>query len=528
MKKTVLSIISACLALLCLTACSAAPKGDDMANNAHFPSMGENISGDASITPPGYNGADFNYNLTGDTTADPPEQSDIKFIENSFVKTSDEATSTFSADVDTASYAYFRKLITNGCSIKDLKTFAAGFRTEEMVNYFTYDYPTPQGDEVFGVRADIVPCPWNPDAALLRVGLRAKETERASGNNLVFLIDVSGSMQSEDKLPLLQSAFSYLTDQLSENDTVSIVTYSGEERTVLDGCPGNKKEKILSSIKSLRAEGSTNGEAGLRRAYEIAKAHFIKGGNNRIIMASDGDLNVGMSSPEALKAYVSDMKSSGVYLSVLGFGTGNYRDANMEALADNGNGVYYYIDGASEAEKVFCTDLTSTLYTVAEDVKLQLTFNPSAVKSYRLVGYENRVMDNKDFDNDAKDAGEVGSGHTLTVCYELILTDGAGVGAEGSPDEWLTLSVRHKKPGGAVSSLDKYSFGREILHDADDEMRFICAVIETSMLLHDSRYISADSGISTISDVLSSLEGCNLNSERAQFVELLDKLLRNN
>ena len=336
-------------------------------------------------------------------------------------------------------------------------------------------------------------------------------------------------MQSEDKLPLLCSAFEYLTEQLSAQDTVSIVTYSGREEVVLKGCSGDKSAKIISAVKSLEAQGSTNGEAGLKKAYEIAKEYYIEGGNNRIIMASDGDLNVGISDSKSLAAYVSDMKAGGVYLSILGFGTGNYRDANMEALADNGNGVYYYIDGDSEAEKVFCSDLISTLYTVADDVKLQLTFSPEYVESYRLVGYENRVMATEDFIDDSKDAGEVGSGHTVTVCYELILTDTAKkqVSSDAMADKWFTLAVRHKEPGEDISKLNEYSFGCEIYGEASDEMRFICAVIETSMLIHDSKYISEQSDIRSLSDVVELLGNRGLNDAyKEQFVELLKKLIR--
>lgn len=515
MKKTVISIIATFLAVLCLASCSSAPLDDALFNYSGGEYKEELIQGEPF----------FSKLVEGDDDLTDEQ----RFIENPYIKTADEATSTFSTDVDTASYAYFRKLINEGCGFDQLKAFAAGLRTEEMVNYFTYDYQDPADGEVFSVCADIVDCPWNPAAALLRLGLKARDAAPVEGNNLVFLIDVSGSMKSRDKLPLLQSAFTYLIENLSENDTVSIVTYSGSEKVVLEGCVGSDKMKILSAVQGLCADGVTNGEAGLQMAYRIAEKHFIEGGNNRIIMASDGDLNVGISSSEELKSFVSDMKASGVYLSVLGFGTGNYRDANMEALADNGNGVYYYIDGDSEAEKVFCSDLTATLYTVAEDVKLQVSFSPDFVEAYRLVGYENRVMDNDDFDNDAKDAGEVGAGHTVTACYELILTDAARAALAGETatagGPWLTLSMRHKAPGGTVSELNEYSFGAEICGEASDEMRFICAVIETSMLLHNSRYISKDANIKSINDVLELLGDHGLDDVyKEQFVSLLKKI----
>ena len=374
-----------------------------------------------------------------------------------------------------------------------------------------------EAGKLFSTQAQIATCPWNEDAHLLMLGLQATEAVSATANNLVFLIDVSGSMASADKLGLLKEAFSTLTAQLDGNDVISIVTYSGKEQVVLEGCSGEKKERILSAINSLEAKGSTNGEAGLQRAYALAEAHFIPDGNNRIIMASDGDLNVGIASPEELKAFVSEKRESGTFLSVLGFGAGNYKDANMETLADCGNGVYYYIDDATEAERVFGSELLSTLYTVAKDVKLQLTFSPDAVTAYRLVGYENRLLNEEDFEDDTKDAGDVGAGHSLTVCYELILTDTAE-----DIEEWITLGVRYKDPDGTKSRAEDTAIGRAALtHTPDTNFQFACAVIETAMLLHESEYI----GEVTLSDVQTALEALPLTDEyQKQFRTLVDKL----
>lgn len=523
-NKSFLSILAASLAALCLVSCSAGD-GD---SHAPFQPAGDNMMGADAIMNEYYSPAQAPGAADGRFDGD---FGDI--IENTYVSTATQPTSTFSADIDTASYTYFRKLVTNGCDLATIRGAAGGLRTEEMVNYFKYDYAEPAEGELFSVMAELLPCPWSPseNTRLLRLGLRARSTTEAAGNNLVFLIDVSGSMRSDDKLPLLQSTFRYLTDQLGADDTVSIVTYSGGERVVLDGCPGNQRERIQAAIDSLVASGSTNGEAGLRRAYETAQKHFIKGGNNRIIMASDGDLNVGISDPAALKAFVSDMKASGVYMSILGYGSGNYRDSNMEALADNGNGVYYYIDSDTEAERVFCTELTSTLYTVAEDVKLRLSFASDYISEYRLVGYENRVMNNEDFNDDTRDAGEVGAGCSVTVCYEVKLTDSA-LSALTDPNamqprdlHWLVLSVRYKQPGEQQSQLREYVFDSEIACDADDEAIFICAVIETSLLIHNSKYITADSGIGSISDIVAQLRDCRLADEyQQQFYELLKKL----
>ena len=351
--------------------------------------------------------------------------------------------------------------------------------------------------------------------------LQATNATPTEGNNLVFLIDVSGSMSSSDKLPLLKTAFSYLVDHLSENDVISIVTYSGKEAVVLDGCSGNKKEDILVAINSLKASGSTNGEAGLQKAYQLAEKHRIEGGNNRIIMASDGDLNVGISSESALKEYITQKRDAGIFLSVLGFGTGNYRDSKMETLADNGNGVYLYIDGASEAEKVFSTDLLGNLYTVAKDVKMQITFDKTYVSSFRLIGYENRLLNEEDFTDDTKDAGEVGSGHQVTVCYELTLTENAM--AEGA--NWLELAVNYKLPDEQASVLPNlYNIGYANYTETPDADRaFMIAVIETCMLLHNSKYLP--SGF-TLGNILEQLNALDLSDypERAEFRTLLNML----
>lgn len=445
-----------------------------------------------------------------------------KIIENEFISTKNEPTSTFSADVDTASYSYFRKMVNQGYDLEELIYYAgSSFRTEEMINYFKYDYALPKDGDIFGVSAKAAPCPWNQNAVLLALGLRTEQIKTASANNLVFLIDVSGSMMSDDKLPLLKKAFSQLTDQLGDDDMVSIVTYSGKEEVVLDGCEGTKKAQILNAVNSLKASGSTNGEAGLKMAYDIAKKHFITGGNNRIIMASDGDLNVGISSAEGLKNFVSEKKNEGVYISVLGFGTGNYRDVNMEAIADNGNGVYYYIDGEREAEKVFGTDLLGTLYTVAEDVKLQLTFDKDYVDSYRLVGYENRLLNKEDFEDDTKDAGEVGAGHMVTVCYELILTEKAKTEESG---DWMKLAMRYKAPGAEESVLREYPIGKSVYTETpDDDFKFICAVAETSMILHKSKYVD-ELGID---DVLTKLSALDLSKDpdKSEFADLIRELV---
>lgn len=410
-----------------------------------------------------------------------------KLIENKWISTSEEPTSTFSSDVDTASYTRFRAFINQGANLATLKSYyGSSIRTEEMLNYFKYTTNAPEGDDLFGVRTEIAPCPWNESAELLMMTFKAKEVDAVNkGNNLVFLIDVSGSMNSSDKLPLLKKAFEELVKNLSAKDTISIVTYSGAEKVVLEGCKGSDKDKILKAVNSLGASGSTNGSAGMERAYSIARDYYIEGGNNRIIMATDGDLNVGISSTEGILEFVEQKRKSGIYISTLGFGTGGYNDSILETIADNGNGAYYFIDGMSEVEKVFGSDLLSTLYTVAEDVKFQITFDASAVSEYRLVGYENRVMNNEDFENDAKDAGEVGSGQELVVCYEIKTTE-----TEVDINELASLSVRYKDPGELSANQNDYAITRTAqTQTPSDDFKFASAVIMTSMILHDSEYM---------------------------------------
>ena len=450
-----------------------------------------------------------------------PDKNEIvsMFIENKFIKTSVESVSTFSSDVDTASYSYLRRLIDQGYSLSEIiATAGVSIRTEELINYFDYSYPSPSGDELFSATMKIAPCPYNDEAVLMMLGLKAKEIEYAEKNNLVFLIDVSGSMNSNDKLGLLKKTFSHLTDKLGDDDVISIVTYSGNEEVVLDGCSGAKKDKILKAVNSLSAKGSTNGEAGLKKAYQLAEKHYIQGGNNRIIMASDGDLNVGISSVEELKSFIEQKRDSGTFLSVLGFGMGNYKDAQMETIADCGNGVYYYIDSEAEAEKVFGTDIFSTLYTIAKDVKLQLTFDRDLIDSYRLVGYENRLLNKEDFENDRKDAGDLGAGHSVTVCYELILKDGA----EKSDTDWMKLAVRYKEPDGEKSKLEEYFFSRKnYTAEPNANFRFVCSVVEFSMLLHNSKYAQDI----TLDGIREDLGGMSLTDEyRVQFRDMIRDL----
>ena len=532
MKKAQRIIISviAFILVISMAACSKSEDGmfdiigDGGMNNAPnspsygYPNANKGESAlEGGVTPEG--DADASpEDAPAEDIGDKDEEVEQSIYENPFIKVEEMDTSTFSADVDTASYTLLRKMINQGYSLSELQNTAKYnvLRTEEMVNYFKYDYASPAENEAFGVNATISKSPWNDETYLMMLGIKATEIEEKTANNLVFLIDASGSMSSADKLPLLQKAFVFLTEQLDENDTVSIVTYAGSERVVLEGASGNKKQAIIDAINNLKAGGSTNGEAGINKAYEIAEENFKPGGNNRIILASDGDLNVGIRDPEQLQKLVEEKRNSGIFLSVLGFGTGNFRDSNMSAIAQTGNGVYHYIDCSAEAERIFTDSLLSTIYTVAKDVKFQLTFDKEYVSEYRLIGYENRILANEDFDDDTKDAGEVGSGHTLTVCYELKLKNRE---TEEIRPDWVKLAIRYKQPDADISKLCEYYFGDgQIAGEPDEDFVFATTVIEFSMLLRNSKYAKNEI---TLESLIERLDGLTLDTYKAEFKSLL-------
>ena len=469
-------------------------------------------------------------------------------IEHGFISVLSKPFSTFGADVDTASYCNLRRMIRQGLNIGQIP--AGAVRIEEMLNYFTYSYAGPQAgsDDLFGVTALIGDCPWNPDTKLLIIGLTAKEADvqASAGNNLVFLIDVSGSMRSDNKLPLLKESFRCLLEELGPNDTVSIVTYASGEQVVLEGAKASERERILAAIDGLVANGATNGHAGLAMAYEVAARHFIQGGNNRIILASDGDLNVGITSQSDLEDFVAKKRDGGVYLSVLGFGDGNYKDTKMETIADAGNGAYYYIDCLEEAQRIFGEQLTRTMFTVANDVKFQLEFNPAYVKGYRQIGYENRELTDDQFKDDKVDAGEVGSGAQIIVAYELVMTDsdmqlftsdsryGAGnAGVENG--EWFALNVRWKEPGSTAAdeaTQRTYAFGKESyvadptsvgnLGDVAADWVFASQVIRFGMLIADSENL----GNTTLDALQTEVMASKWTDERrAEFAKLVCRIL---
>ncbi|MFC6998902.1 vWA domain-containing protein [Rufibacter roseus] len=454
--------------------------------------------------------------------------------DNAFLEPKNNPLSTFSIDVDNASYSNLRRFLHNGQTPpKD------AVRIEEMINYFNYQYPQPQGEHPFSVVTELSDCPWNKENKLLHIGLQGKEipTENLPASNLVFLIDVSGSMDTPERLPLVKAGFKMLVEQLRPQDKVAIVVYAGAAGQVLEPTSGAEKGKIYAAIERLQAGGSTAGGAGIKLAYQLAQKNFVKGGNNRIILASDGDFNVGVSSTSELERLVEEKRESGVFLTVLGFGMGNYKDSRMETLADKGNGNYSYIDNLLEAKKVFVNEFGGTLFTIAKDVKLQLEFNPAVVKAYRLIGYENRMLKSEDFNNDKKDAGELGSGHTVTALYEII-----PVGAASSttlakvdelkyqevkattkavnPDEMVTIKLRYKEPDGAKSKLLQQVVQKNgiAFAQASDNFRFSAAVASFGMLLRDSEH----KGASSYPLVLELAEGARSKDKEGYRVEFIN------
>ena len=415
--------------------------------------------------------------------------------ENDFLSPGTNPLSTFSIDVDNASYTNVRRMLNQG-----QKPPVDAVRTEEFVNYFDYDYPVPSKEDVFSVYTEIGDCPWNEETKLLHVGLKGytMPIEELPPSNLVFLLDVSGSMNDPNKLPLLKRSFKLMVNRLNAYDKVSIVTYAGDERVVLESTSCENKGVIIEAIDDLTSGGSTNGEGGIEMAYEQALENFITNGNNRIILATDGDFNIGKSSGGDLTRLIEDKRDQGVYLTILGFGMGNYKDSKMESLADNGNGNYFYIDDIGESNNVLVDNLAGTLFTIAKDVKIQVEFNPDFVEEYRLIGYENRLMNVEDFVDDKKDAGELGAGHTVTAIYEIVPGKSAQADLKyqnqstNNSNEMATVKLRYKKPSGTKSKLVELSVNNS-QHDFSETseiFRFSAAVAGFSLILRESKYIN--------------------------------------
>ncbi len=445
--------------------------------------------------------------------------------------------STFSIDVDAASYSNVRRFIQNG-----QRPPIDAVRIEEMVNYFDYDYKQPEGEDPFAVYTEISKAPWNEKHRLVHIGLQGKKipAENLPAANIVFLIDVSGSMEAPNKLPLLKASFKMLVEQLRQQDRVAIVVYAGAAGLVLPSTPGNEKKKIIEALDNLEAGGSTAGGAGIELAYNVAIQNFKQGGNNRVVLATDGDFNVGESSNGGMERLIEKKRANGVFLTVLGFGMGNYKDSKMEVLADKGNGNYAYIDTILEAQKVLVNEFGGTMFTIAKDVKIQVEFNPEKVQAYRLIGYENRVLRSEDFNNDKKDAGELGSGHTVTALYEIIPT---GVNSDfhdvddlkyqktqvvknkDASDELLTIKLRYKKPEGDVSKLIVHPLiDRNVsLEKTSDDFRWSASVAAFGMLLRDSEYIKGYTYDKLI-QMAQEARGNDKDGYRSEFINLVKSM----
>jgi Ca-activated chloride channel family protein len=455
--------------------------------------------------------------------------------ENPYFLARERALSTFSVDVDRASYSNVRRLLNEGT-----KPPKDAVRIEELVNYFPYSYAEPSGHDPVSITTSIASAPWNRSHRLVMIGLKARSIpmESLPANNLVFLIDVSGSMYSPNKLPLVKSAFELLVNQLRPQDRVSIVVYAGNAGLVLPSTSGSNKETIMEAITRLEAGGSTAGGAGLRLAYDVAKQNFIRGGNNRVILATDGDFNVGESSDAEMVRLIEDRRQTGVFLTTLGFGTGNIKDSKLEQLADKGNGNYAYVDNILEARKVFVRELGATLRTVAKDVKLQIEFNPRKVAAYRLIGYENRLLNDQDFADDTKDAGDMGAGHTVTALYEIVpvgaprdslIPKGSDlryqeprqVASASAGNEMLFVKLRYKDPDGATSKLMTHAV-TDALSSQNADFAFASAVAEFGLLLRDSKY-RGSSSFASVTELARATLGDDPDGLRREFVTLVEK-----
>lgn len=486
----------------------------------------------SSIRIRGAGSVSGNYRTKNSYTLNSSRETYKAIDEGGFKKTTKDPVTTFSADVDRASYSNVRRMLNYG-----QKPHKDAVRIEELINYFDYDYAPPSegGKTPLKATTTLSSCPWNPDNYLLRIGLQAKKIDftKAPPSNIVFLIDTSGSMDEPNKMPLLKASFKLLLDNLRPEDRIAIVVYASQTGIALPSTSAKEKEKIAKVIDDLVASGSTAGGAGLQTAYEVAEKNFLPKGNNRIILATDGDFNVGISSRDELQRLVEEKRNNGIYISVLGYGMGNYRDDMAETIANKGNGNYAYIDNFTEAKKVLVNEFGGTLYTVAKDVKLQLEFNPQYVKEYRLVGYENRALANEDFEDDKKDAGEIGAGHTVTALYELIPAKGATTDGlryqkqvkEGFANELAFLKIRYKDPlikdAKSIEESTPIPFSLTDLTQTDDDYRFAAAVAEWGMLLRNSKY-KAKSSYKQVIDLAKNATGKDEEGYRKEFIRLVE------
>lgn len=454
-----------------------------------------------------------------------------KINENIFKDVLNNPLSTFSVDVDRAAYSNVRRFLQN-----NQKPYKDAVRIEEMINYFDYNYPQPTNGDPFSINVELAKCPWNEKHELLHIGLQGENINESSipANNLVFLIDVSGSMGDANKLPLLKQAFKILVNNLRADDKVAIVVYAGAAGEVLSSTKGSEKSTIIAALERLESGGSTAGGAGINLAYQIAKQNYIQNGNNRVILATDGDFNVGSSSDGEMERLIEEKRKEGVFLTILGFGMGNYKDAKMEKISNAGNGNYAYIDNILEAKKVFGKELWGTLYTIAKDVKFQIEFNPSKVKSYRLIGYENRILNKEDFNDDKKDAGDIGCGHTVTALYEIIPAGSDETVSnvdpleyqtvkENSSNNFMTVKLRYKKPNEDISNLilNRYKRSDIFSEKPSENFNLSAAVAEFGMLLRDSEF-KAEASYTQAMDLAKNSKGNDEYGYRNEFINLIE------
>jgi Ca-activated chloride channel homolog len=519
--------------------------GGESATNSSNANRAAQTATDATQPPVAFSNATTaaNTNATAGMAGAPSFRDEInasgeryaEITENPFLETARAPLSTFSIDVDTASYANVRRFLNQGqLPPKD------AVRIEELINYFEYDYPQPVGDAPFSVNTEVASCPWNPKNKIVSIGLQGKKVslDNVPPSNLVFLIDVSGSMNAPDKLPLLKDSLRVLVNQLTAKDRVAVVVYAGSSGLALPSTSADRRGEIISALNNLEAGGSTNGGQGIQLAYRVAQENFIENGNNRVILATDGDFNVGLTGDDELVRLIEQKRQSGIYLSVLGFGTGNTNDSMMEKLADKGNGNYAYIDSRDEARKALGAQVAGTLYTIAKDVKIQVEFNPAKVAGYRLIGYENRLLAARDFNDDKKDAGEIGAGHSVTALYEIvpagqkIENDGIELKyAQTQPssetrfnDELLTVKLRYKEPQQSQSKLLTMGLlDRDTtIENASNNLRFAAAVAQFGLILRESRY-KAGASFSGAQYLAQLSRGSDLKNYRGEFIDLLTK-----
>ncbi|MHC4458196.1 MAG: vWA domain-containing protein [Planctomycetota bacterium] len=521
----------AILFVICLLAALSVPRYMDLGSSASHQSIGNYVENPYTHPLP----VRLSQYQSVEGISDFNTEEYDRIYENRFKDAAQNPLSTFSIDVDTASYSNLRRFIRDSrMPPKD------AVRIEEMINYFNYSYPQPNGEHPFSIETEISQCPWNRENKLVHIGLQGKDLDYhdLKPSNLVFLIDTSGSMASKNKLPLLKKAFRLMIDELNEQDGIAIVAYAGSAGLVLPFTPVSEKHKILASLDDFRAGGSTAGGAGIKLAYKVARENYISGGNNRVILATDGDFNVGVSSTADLVRLIEEGRKDNIFLTICGFGMGNYKDGRMEQISNAGNGNYFYIDNIREAQKVFATQLQATLFTIAKDVKIQVEFNPVKVKAYRLIGYENRILADEDFNDDIIDAGELGAGHTVTALYEIIpsgstravrKTDALKyqeneVTAEASAsNEIMTIKFRYKPPREESSKLIKTSVIDEdfTFQEASENFRFSAAVAGLGMLLRDSKF-KGDLTYQKIVSIAKNSKGKDAFGYRSEFINLVE------